>query len=333
MIGYSLVDRLRQFLSWLYYEHQWARWEILTIGIVVLSVLLLIVRRQRKRAIRRVYTNQLPERSPVIGVNLGGRKRSHHGIKDLKKDHLASVPERREKHKKSKKTTEPSEKLHEQMKQLQYEIIKRKQTEARFEQRVADLTAENEKLRCEIAESGQVEQRPSREAAEVPDADEKLQPEIGEKEQAEQDLKEQVVEAPSADEKLQPDVAEKEQAKQDLKEQAAEVPSADEKLQPEVAEKEQAKQDLKEQAAEVPAEKKPTKKKPAGSGSKYEDFHRVVDGVKQKLCGKCNEWKPESEFHKNASCKDGLAGSCKVCKAKAARQYRKRWRTEKNNDQ
>jgi len=305
MIGYSLVDRLRQFLSWLYYEHQWARWEILTIGIVVLSVLLLIVRRQRKRAIRRVYTNQLPERSPVIGVNLGGRKRSHHGIKDLKKDHLASVPERREKHKKSEKTTELSEKLHEQMKQLQYEIIKRKQTEARFEQRVADLTAENEKLRCEIAESRQVEQRPSREAAEVPDADEKLQPEISEKEQAEQDLKEQVVE----------------------------TPSADEKLQPEVAEKEQAKQDLKEQAAEVPAEKKPTKKKPAGSGSKYEDFHRVVDGVKQKLCGKCNEWKPESEFHKNASCKDGLAGSCKVCKAKAARQYRKRWRTEKNNDQ
>ena len=300
MIGYSLVSRLRQFLSWLYYEHQWERWEILTIGVVVLSVLLLIIRRQRKRAIKRVYTNQLPERSPVIGINLGDRKRSHHGTKDLKKDRLAFVPERREKHNKSKQTTEPSEKLHEQIKQLQYEIIKRKQTETRLEQRVANLAADNEQLRCEIAESRQVEQRSSREVAETPAADEKLQPEVARKKQVEQDSRQEV----------------------------AEAPAADEKLKTEVAEKKQAEQDIKEQAAEEPAEKKS-----AGSGSKYDDLHREVDGVKQKLCRKCNEWKLESEFHKNTSCKDGLAGSCKVCKAKASRLYRERWRAEKNNNQ
>jgi len=305
MIGYSLVSRLRQFLSWLYYEHEWQRWEILAIGVVVLSALLLIVRRQRNRAIRRVYANQLPERSPVIGINLGDRKRSRHGIKDLKKSRLTFVPERREKHNKSKKTTEPSEKLHEQIKQFQYEIIKRKQTETRLEQRVANLTADNEQLRREIAESRQVEQRPSRE----------------------------VVEAPAAVEKLQPEAAENKQAKQDIMEEVVEAPAADEKLQPEVAENKQAKQDIMEPAEKKPAEKKPAEKKPAGSGSKYDDLHRVVDGVKQKLCRKCNEWKPESEFHKNASCKDGLAGSCKVCKAKAARQYRERWKAEKNNEQ
>lgn len=305
MIGYSLMSRIKQFLSWLYYEHQWERWEILTIGVVVLIVLLLIIRRQRNRAIRRVYANQLPERSPVIGVNLGGRKRGHHRIKDLKKGRLTSVPERREKHNKSKKTTEPSEKLHEQIKQLQYEVIKRKQTEKCLDQRLANLTADNEQLRRELVESRQIEQRPSREAAETPTADEKFQPEVAEKKQAEQDPKQEVVEASTADEKLQP----------------------------EVTEKKQAEQDIMEQAAEEPAEKELPKKKPAGSGSKYEDSHRVVDGVKQKLCRKCNEWKPESEFHKNASCKDGLAGSCKVCKAKAARQYRERWKAEKNIDQ
>ncbi len=277
MIGYSLMSRIKQFLSWLYYEHQWERWEILTIGVVVLIVLLLIIRRQRKRAIRRVYANQLPERSPVIGINLGDRKRSHHGIKDLKKNRLTFVPEKHENHNKSKNTTEPSENLHEQIKQLQYEIIKRKQTEKHLDQRMANLTADNEQLRREIAESRQVEQRPSREAAEMP--------------------------------------------------------AADEKLQPELAEKKQAEQDLKEQTAEVQAEKKLPKMKPAGSGSKYEDVHRVVDGVEQKLCRKCNEWKPESEFHKNASSKDGLAGSCKVCKAKATRLYRERWRAEINSSQ
>lgn len=275
MIGYSLVGRFRQFLSWLYYEHQWERWEILTIGIVVLIVLLLILRRQRKRAIRRVYTSQLPEQSPVIGVNLGGRKQSHHRIKDLKKMRLASVPEGREKHKKSKQATE-SEKLHEQIKQLQYEIIKRKQAEVRLEQQMADLTADNEKLRFEVAESSQVKQRSGQEVPEVPDTDEKLQPEVAGKEQTEQDVK--------------------------------------------------------EQAAELPAKKKPPKQKALRRGSKYEDFHRVIDGVKQKLCRKCNEWKPESEFHKNASSKDGLAGSCKVCKASASRIYRERWKAEKNNE-
>lgn len=31
---------------------------------------------------------------------------------------------------------------------------------------------------------------------------------------------------------------------------------------------------------------------------KYEDSHRVVGGVKQKLCRKCRKWKAESEFHR-----------------------------------
>lgn len=297
MIGYSLMSRIRQFLSWLYYEHQWEKWEILTIGVVVLIVLLLIIRRQRKRAIRRVYANQLPERSPVIGINLGDRKQSHHGIKDLKKNRLTFVPEKHENHNKSKNTTEPSENLHEQIKQLQYEIIKRKQTEKHLDQRMANLTADNEQLRREIAESRQVGQRSSQEIDDMP----------------------------AADEKFQPEVAKKIQVKQDPSQEVAETPATDEKLQPEVAEK--------EQAAEVQAEKKLPKMKPAGSGSKYEDLHRVVDGVEQKLCRKCNEWKPESEFHKNASSKDGLAGSCKVCKAKATRLYRERWRAEINSGQ
>jgi len=263
MIGYSILSRVKQFLSWLYYEHQWEKWEVLTIGVVVLVVVLLILRRQRNRAIRRLYANRMTERSPVIGSNLGDRKRSHHKIKDFKKSRLTFVPETQEKQNKSKKTTEPSENLHEQIKQFQYEIIKRKQSETRLDQRVANLTAENEQFRREIAEIRQAEQRPGPEAVETP--------------------------------------------------------AADEKLQLEVVEEKQAEQDIEEQAAEMPAEMEPVEKKTARSGSKYEDFHRVVDDVKQKLCRKCDEWKPESEFHKNASSKDGLAGSCKVCKAKAAR--------------
>ncbi len=51
---------------------------------------------------------------------------------------------------------------------------------------------------------------------------------------------------------------------------------------------------------------------------RYEECHRVVDGVKQKRCRRCTRWKAESEFYKNRSCKDGLQFRCKACKKRLA---------------
>jgi hypothetical protein len=56
----------------------------------------------------------------------------------------------------------------------------------------------------------------------------------------------------------------------------------------------------------------------------YDDSHHANNGnVRQKLCRKCKKQKPESDFHKDKSCKDGLARWCKECKTKAARKLRK----------
>lgn len=44
-----------------------------------------------------------------------------------------------------------------------------------------------------------------------------------------------------------------------------------------------------------------------------------------KKCPKCGEVKPHSEYHKNKSRYDGLAGWCKVCWAK--RQREKGWKS------
>ena len=293
MIVSSFVDRLNRFMPWLY-DRQWAVWEILTIAITALSVLLWIMMRLRRRAVRSFYESQSQGSSPVIGVNLGDHKLSRHVIKDLKNGRLTAVQKRHPKQQKSTKQMEPSEKLHEQIKQLQLEIIKRKQTEVRFEERVAHLTAANEQLQRELAENKQAEKQ----AAETLAANEQLQPEIPVSKQAEQ----QVVQEPPTDEKQQPEIPESEQVEQ--------VPE-------------------RQVVAELAAEK-PVEEKPAGKGNKYDELHRVVDGVKQKLCRKCKEWKPESEFHKNASCKDGLAVSCKTCKAEAAREYRKRRKAAKD---
>ena len=58
---------------------------------------------------------------------------------------------------------------------------------------------------------------------------------------------------------------------------------------------------------------------------KYEQSHRVVDGVKQKRCSKCKKWKAESKFYKIHRHKDGLAVWCKECSDRATNEsHRKR---------
>ena len=57
---------------------------------------------------------------------------------------------------------------------------------------------------------------------------------------------------------------------------------------------------------------------------RYEECHRVVDGVKQKRCRKCKRWKAESDYYKKRKLKDGLATWCKECVNKATNKARKK---------
>ena len=59
---------------------------------------------------------------------------------------------------------------------------------------------------------------------------------------------------------------------------------------------------------------------------RYEEYHRVVGGVKQKKCTKCKRWKTESEFYKTKRNKDGLQLTCKACSDKDTNKSRKKWR-------
>ena len=292
MIVSSLVYK-PGFVSWLF-QRQWAAWEIIVIAAVLVFALLWIIRRQRKRAFRNIYDNKFLESTPVIGAKLGSRKKRRHLIRNFKKDQMAAVQKGHSNQQKSAQKSE-TDKLREQIKQLQYEIIKRKETEVRLKQQVSELTNTKDELQRELAELKQTEQ-PA-------------------------ELHEEV--EPISEEQLQPEIPDDKQAGQPVDQE----PATDEKEQPVISESVQVGQDIRKESAEVSAQDKEIKKKPPKRGKTYEDFHRVVDEVKQKLCRKCNEWKPESEFHKNASSKDGLAGPCKACKAEAAKKYRKRRKT------
>jgi len=63
---------------------------------------------------------------------------------------------------------------------------------------------------------------------------------------------------------------------------------------------------------------------------RFEQRHRIIDGVKQKLCRTCKRWKDESAFYKNRSGKDGLDDQCRNCSYTPAKKSRKRRLALKN---
>jgi chromosome segregation ATPase len=172
-------------MSWLCYEHQWAKWELLTIAATALVLLLLIVRQLRKRTVTRAYANQVRERSPIIGVKLADHQPSHQRINGSEKGRSARVPERRGRDKKLTKTTRQLEKSNEQIRQLQHEITKHRQTEERLEHQVGELTAANEQLRHEVTESKRAGEHLRQQAAELTAASQKFRHERLEQRQSE----------------------------------------------------------------------------------------------------------------------------------------------------
>ena len=189
----NLIYKLAKYLSWLYFRH-WERWELLIIVLFSLVLLLLIIWQQQKATTRRIYVNQVRERSPIIGVKLADN-RSHLEIEDLKKGGSASFPK---KYAKLKKAKEQFEKLNEQIQQLQYEISKHKQTEARLKEHVKELTASNEKLQQNAVVNKQAEQKPKQQIIEVPAVKELPQRESAESGTVKQQAKQEIGELKAA---------------------------------------------------------------------------------------------------------------------------------------
>jgi hypothetical protein len=69
----SIVSRLTHFSSWLI-SRGWERWEILTVAIVALFLLLLVLRAWRKA---RIKTRYIPQYTPIIGIRLAHRGARH----------------------------------------------------------------------------------------------------------------------------------------------------------------------------------------------------------------------------------------------------------------
>jgi hypothetical protein len=83
----------------------------------------------------------------------------------------------------------------------------------------------------------------------------------------------------------------------------------------------------KQEANELSVTKRPFRKcrERSQKNAKKVNSHQTNNNkVRKKLCLRCKKIKGESDFHKDRSCKDGLARWCKECKAKTSRKYRKK---------
>ena len=214
-------------------------------------------------------------------------------------------------------------KIHEENKLLQNEINTHKQAKESFEQKVSELTVDNEILRCELTKLAKAESRIDEMTTEHEHLQEeikKLQNEISTHKQAKECFEQQVSELTADNEKLQYELTELAKAESEVAMMTAELRQIQK-------ENFQAEQISQHQIVTEPVVEKPVSRTTAKRNIINKQQHRTVEGIRQKLCKKCNEWKPESEFHKNSSSKDNLAADCKICKNNAAKQRRKQLKT------
>jgi len=69
----SIISRLTRYSSWLYSRH-WEGWEILTIAVVALALILLLARARRKA---RFNTRRMFPYRPIIGIRLAQGRARH----------------------------------------------------------------------------------------------------------------------------------------------------------------------------------------------------------------------------------------------------------------
>ncbi len=321
----GFVSTVTEKLSWLYQQREWTRQELLLIVLVLSVLLLVLLRRRRKKSARTIHPEHLADYSSVIGAQLAEHRHGRRHLADSRKALAANVPMRHEKSQKVGKLgkqeprsdTRSGRSSRQGHLTAQWDIVKPRQSGGGPRPKVAERVVANERLNHEVSDgrrpeaTGQTKDQTGGSKGEATTSLYAPAPAVAQtpplsspKPQAEGPLVQKIDELTATNATLLHEAQEHKQAQERFEQKLAELTAANEQLQKQVGEL-------------------------SSTGAKrrvytYEDEHRVIDHVKQKLCRKCGEWKNESEFHKNASRKDGLARWCKICKIGAARKSRAR---------
>ena len=153
----SLMNRFTQYVSWLYFGREWARWELQTISLTALVLLLFILLNRRKAKARMTVVKQIEKSSSTLGINLDAGQVAHQEFEGGANGRsIVSISKNNGNQKRWKETTKKWKNLQKLIEQLQQETAKYKQAEVYLEQQFARLKAANEQLRQEISGSGQI---------------------------------------------------------------------------------------------------------------------------------------------------------------------------------
>ncbi|MFH1719956.1 MAG: hypothetical protein ABIF19_21590 [Planctomycetota bacterium] len=226
----SLLGGFVRFVFWLCYGHQWTELELLAIAGVTVVLLLLILIRLRKRPVRSIAADQIREGTPIIGVNLAEYNLRRQAGRSMETDRAARVSQTQERPKNWKQITRQFAKSNEQIRRLQHELAKRRQSESYLEQKLAELKEANKRLNDEIARGKPTAVQSELQVTDLKTTVEQLRDEISRRKQAEAYLEQQVAELKSRCEQAQPDEAPTEGPEQASKSKRLEEPLSIEEL-------------------------------------------------------------------------------------------------------
>ena len=153
----SLMNTFSQYVSWLYSGREWARWELLTLAITALVLVLFILVQRRKAKTKKIGVFQTEKKSSTIGIKLDAGKGAYQisggGANGRS---IVSISKNNGNQKRWKETTKKWKNYQKLIEQLQQETAKYKKAEECLEQQFTKLKAANEQLRQEITGSGLV---------------------------------------------------------------------------------------------------------------------------------------------------------------------------------
>jgi putative salt-induced outer membrane protein YdiY len=153
----SLMNTFTEYATWLYSQREWARWELQTIAITTMVLLLFVLVHRRRAKASKTVAKQVVKKPSIIGIKLDAGKTAHKGTEgDTDSSRIVSVSKNNGNQMRWKETTKKWKNLQKLIEQLQEETAKYKQAEECLEQQFARLKAANEQLGQEIAGNGLV---------------------------------------------------------------------------------------------------------------------------------------------------------------------------------
>lgn len=188
MTIHSLLDRFRQLLSWLWYQHEWTAWELTAAAGVVLLLLLWVAKKRQAERRTTAMTHLIRQSSSVIGPRLAGRNLTAAAETAIKRPRLPFLPVRN-----GRDTATQSAIASDQTASLPpHETTRDQHTEPYLQQQLNQLKAANEKLQNQNTQCKQNEHRLQQRIARLLTTGKRLRQELTKLEHAEQTLRKEV---------------------------------------------------------------------------------------------------------------------------------------------